>query len=61
MDPNAALGLARNLATQIKGGGLDAAELADLGEELAQVFSNLDEWLTKGGFKPAGWQPKGSR
>ena len=57
MDPNAALGLARRLAAQITGGGLDAAERADLGEELAEVFSNLDEWLTKGGFAPAGWKP----
>ena len=55
MDPNAALETARRLAGEITGGGLDAADLADLAEELAETFQALDEWLARGGFKPAAW------
>lgn len=27
-----------------------------LGEELAENFRNLDEWLTKGGVLPENWR-----
>lgn len=27
-----------------------------LGEELAENFRNLDEWITRGGFLPKNWR-----
>lgn len=34
----------------------DTANLADRGQRLAELVLALDEWITKGGFKPARWE-----
>jgi hypothetical protein len=56
MDPNAALENARKLAAKTTHGSWDTEKLANLGEELAETFQGLDEWLSRGGFKPDAWQ-----
>lgn len=52
MDPNAALGVIRDLCEKIQNG--TATNSAP--EELTDVFAALDEWLSKGGFLPMAWQ-----
>lgn len=57
MDPNAALVAIRELV---------AAHEADDGERvdtalnrldsICELFGGLDEWLSKGGFRPADWE-----
>ena len=60
MDPNAALEDARRLAANIidgvMAGGLTPDDMASVGEDLAEAFQGLDEWLSRGGFKPDAWR-----
>jgi hypothetical protein len=61
MDPDAALERLRELASEITGRtdgeSYDYMEItADLGNELAETFENLDEWIKKGGFLPKEWK-----
>lgn len=56
MDPNAVLAIARDRAASV----IESADFSDAREseeavELAEAFQALDEWLTKGGFKPREW------
>ena len=50
------LAIARDRAAAV----IESADYADAREsdeavELAEAFQALDEWLTKGGFKPRTW------
>lgn len=56
MDPETALERARYLSGKITGGGVTTEDLATLAEDLAEAFQALDEWLSRGGFKPGPWQ-----
>ena len=63
MDPNEALRRIRDLAGQIVSPPDDEGDDAlsndeehDLAVELAETALGLDEWLTKGGFKPDAWK-----
>lgn len=61
MDPDAALERLRELAAEIigrtDGESYDYVEItADLGDELAETFEGLDEWIKKGGFLPKDWR-----
>ena len=58
MDPNAAL---LNIRAKISELGDSMADMscecdqASLASELADLVDGLDQWLTRGGFKPAAW------
>jgi len=62
LDPNARLAACRRLAaTIIRQADADRQQQKSndnnmLGEELAENFRNLDEWLTKGGSLPENWR-----
>lgn len=47
MDPNATLARLRELVFS----GLQRPET----EEMAELFDDLDTWMSKGGFLPADW------
>lgn len=52
MDPNAALTLLREWAAT----AIEHAEQNSPGElDAAQAFTDLDRWLTNGGFLPKDW------
>lgn len=60
MDPNETLKMARAAASAIHSAdfdvGPDAEErMALAATELADAFTALDEWLSKGGFRPEAW------
>jgi hypothetical protein len=50
MDPNAALERIRGLVNRM----LDDEENPD-GQELAELFEGLDQWISSGGFIPTDW------
>ncbi len=54
MDVEAVLARARAAAreTFVAKNNEDAAYI---GEQLAEAFESLDEWLTQGGFLPTAW------
>jgi hypothetical protein len=52
MDPNAALANLREMVAESDAGDVDPADTA---WEFQEQFKALDEWLSKGGFKPAAW------
>lgn len=52
MDPNACLATLRQLAAKVAANTTDPDA-----DELAEVFQNLDGWLSTGGFLPAAWHP----
>jgi hypothetical protein len=62
MDPDTCLEACRRLARAlIKQADDDrqhhtSSQKDTLGEELAENFNNLDEWLSRGGFKPRAWR-----
>lgn len=58
MDPNEALRVARQCAKTLleTGPGADPAAVHNIADELAEKFAALDEWITKGGFLPKGWE-----
>lgn len=63
MDPDTCLEKCRLLAASILNPDEDSLvpkepsviDKAFAGEELAEAFTNLDEWLIKGGFLPQAW------
>lgn len=55
MDPDEALKKAREALSDHRNGRLNAAEQADVLQELADAFEALDGWLSKGGFPPRAW------
>lgn len=61
MDPEAAHKRLVELSEQIVQGDtvLDYESLRQRAEELAETFLGLDEWMSKGGFKPEVWDGKG--
>lgn len=54
MDPNAALVELEKQATWVLN---DPIAFSDDAYQLAEQFMALNEWLTKGGFKPKQWEP----
>jgi hypothetical protein len=53
MDPTACLIEIRRLVTEINESPAD--DRADLALDLAEHVAALDEWITKGGFRPTQW------
>jgi hypothetical protein len=63
MDPNKTLDGLIALAQEIdedEDEKLGIVAMAETAQALAGDFLNLNEWLGKGGFLPAAWQPKGT-
>lgn len=62
MDPNTCLQACRRLAARIlkdadsRNQHHESTMVDTQGEELAECFNNLDEWIGKGGFLPADWR-----
>jgi hypothetical protein len=71
MDPNKTLAIMRQTIKEFReafdayegADGADAAfrlmkarALVDLGDTLAESAGALDEWMTRGGFKPTSWE-----
>jgi len=60
MDPDAALARIRELASGIITGAdsleMDDYDLSIDGQDLAEAFQGLDEWIMKGGFLPKDWR-----
>jgi hypothetical protein len=56
MDPNEALEQARQLAAGILDEWPEGDDQVTPAISLAEAFQGLDEWLSRGGFKPAAWQ-----
>lgn len=54
MDPEEALRLCRESAQRI----LDGEEKSFDPAMLAESFTALDEWISRGGFLPEAWQPQ---
>jgi len=52
MDPNETLKVLREMVARVFAD--DNAD--DNATELAETFDNLDNWITRGGFLPEGWQ-----
>lgn len=69
MDPTQALTDIRELATRatVLGDGKrrsptgNRGQLAEVAPLLAEKVSDLDEWLSKGGFPPEQWRPRPGR
>jgi hypothetical protein len=57
MDPNAALQLCRRV-TRLVLNEPDHNDTTQLAMELAEGFDALDQWISKGGFLPEGWEKK---
>jgi hypothetical protein len=57
MDPTVTLTLIRSMIAEIDGAHSDE-KLAPLACDLAELVTDLDEWLTRGGFLPAQWRPQ---
>lgn len=56
MDPNKALADLREAVKAITEDDFCCADHGELaGQDLAEKFAALDEWLTKGGFPPNVW------
>lgn len=58
MDPNANMREQRELAESIAAGFDDDDNPPDMDDarRLAELVLALDEWLSKGGFRPSRWQ-----
>lgn len=62
MDPDAYLRACRRLAAQLiedadrRSQHYESQTVDTKGEELAENFRNLDEWISKGGALPAAWR-----
>lgn len=54
MDPNVLLQLIRDLADEI----LEGKGSAAAAEELAVMVTDLDTWVSHGGFLPREWKPR---
>lgn len=54
MDPTATLTALRELAAQTDQ-GLDSDSLSVIATQQAELFTALDQWITKGGFLPLEW------
>lgn len=66
MDPNATLEYLRSLVRQVNelrdSDTVDVENFDEKAGELADSFAALDEWLSRGGFRPTTWeQPEPSR
>jgi hypothetical protein len=68
MDPKATLVRIRELTAELAAHPRSIAVYSDIlserwdlrrcADELAELVTALDEWLSQGGFLPDGWQPK---
>lgn len=64
MDPDACLKACRRLARQLiedadrRSHHHESTTSDTKGEELAENFNNLDEWIRKGGFLPTDWRDR---
>jgi len=57
MDPNAALAALRRLVIVNREPTLDTATVLQRLDRACELFEALDEWISRGGFLPADWQP----
>ena len=55
MDPNAALTEIREITSKVLNTDISKHETTDLLWRLAELTNALDEWLSRGGFKPDAW------
>jgi hypothetical protein len=53
MDPDSTLKTIRDLLDEYYHGDVETDTFA---EYMAEAVNNMDEWLSKGGFKPKGWE-----
>lgn len=60
MDPNATLTLIRDLTDLIEKNEGRPNVVARLAADLAEAVSNLDQWLSRGGFRPNDWLGAGA-
>ena len=58
MDPDECLKMCRRLAERLIEDADLGIRLTKEGEELAESFKNLDEWISRGGFLPDEWRNK---
>lgn len=56
MDPDEALKELRELAYAITLTDGKPGEAIRIGQELAEKFESLDDWIVKGGFLPKDWK-----
>lgn len=59
MDPDAALQILRealSVAREAADGDSNDAEI-EAWQEVGDAIENLDDWLSKGGALPSGWNP----
>ena len=62
MDPTTLLADIRELIKVHEQGYIRSpVDLESWAGELAEKVADLDEWITRGGFLPAGWMPPRSR
>lgn len=56
MDPNATLARIRIITHNMNNPDYDRDEMvAEYGDELAELITSLDTWLTRGGYLPTPW------
>lgn len=55
MDPNATLRDIRQMVKDLAA-SKNTDHMLDLGDDLASAITQLDEWITTGGFLPHDWQ-----
>jgi hypothetical protein len=55
MDPNVTLARIRAIRKELIEGGLSDGAIAILGEELSELITALDGWISHGGFLPKAW------
>jgi hypothetical protein len=58
MDPNELLAFLRELVKPVYENGRtkDGVNATDFEDDFATLFTNLDDWLTRGGFLPDAWK-----
>ena len=55
MDPNETLKLIREAVSRVQASRSWDMDCAELGDRLANLVEDLDEWLSNGGFLPSEW------
>lgn len=61
MDPDANLVEQRELAAKLVEADETSPGFAEDARRLAELVEALDEWISRGGFLPARWNPNSTR